>query len=105
MAVNLPRQYLICYDIADPRRLARVHRYLSGHAVPLQYSVFSALLRRRELDDLMAGVAERINPREDDVRVYPLPESPRAVTIGRSFLPDGIMLVKKGRDLLIPGVA
>ena len=103
MAINVPRQYLICYDIADRRRLARVHRYLSGRAVPLQYSVFSALLRQCELNDLMGGIAERIDPREDDVRVYPRPESPRAVTLGRSFLPAGIMLVRKGRDLLIPG--
>ena len=102
MPVNAPRRYLICYDIADPRRLGRVHRFLSSNAVPLQYSVFTGWYRRHELDEILAGLAEIIDSGEDDVRVYPLPASPRAVGIGRSFFPPGIMLVERGRDLLTP---
>ncbi len=103
MAFNHPRQYLICYDIADRRRLVRVHRFLTTRAVALQYSVFSAVLRRRELEDILENLEERIDAREDDVRVYPLPDAPQATTIGRSFLPEGITLIKQGKDLLRPG--
>ncbi len=103
MAINQPRQYLICYDIADPRRLARVHRFLTTRALALQYSVFSAVLRRRELEDILENLEERIDVRKDDVRVYPLPDAPQATTIGRFFLPEGITLIARGKDLMIAG--
>ncbi len=103
MAINQPRQYLICYDIADPRRLGRVHRFLTTCAVALQYSVFSAILRRKELEYILANLEERIDVREDDVRVYPLPDAPQATTIGRSFLPEGITLIEQGKDIMFPG--
>lgn len=32
--------YLVCYDVRDPRRLQRVHRHLLAVGIPLQYSVF-----------------------------------------------------------------
>jgi hypothetical protein len=36
--------WLVCYDIAEPRRLARVGRAAREFAVPLQYSVLWARL-------------------------------------------------------------
>ena len=36
--------WLVCYDIAEPRRLARVWRAVREFGVPLQYSVFWARL-------------------------------------------------------------
>ncbi len=103
MATNQPRQYLICYDIADPRRLTRVHRFLTTRAVALQYSVFSAILRRRELEDILENLDERIDPRKDDVRIYTLPDVPRVTAIGRSFLPEGITFIEQGKDLMLTG--
>ncbi len=35
-----PTTWLVCYDISDPRRLQRVHKTISRHGIPLQYSVF-----------------------------------------------------------------
>ena len=40
MSYTERRNWLVAYDIASPRRLARVHRYLKRHAIPVQYSVF-----------------------------------------------------------------
>ena len=33
-------QYLIGYDIADPKRLQRIYRRMTNYATPIQYSVF-----------------------------------------------------------------
>lgn len=84
--------YLICYDIADPVRLQRVHAFLRRHAMPVQYSVFLARLSERRLVQLLAEVAGRIDPRSDDVRAYPIPQDPEAVTLGRQYLPPGVLL-------------
>jgi CRISPR-associated protein Cas2 len=85
--------YLIAYDIADPARLQRVHRFLKRHGMALQYSVFLARLSGPGLQALLAGVEELIEPREDDVRAYALPVQPEWTLLGRRVLPDGIGLV------------
>ena len=97
MANNEHRLHLICYDIADPRRLGRVHRYLRGRAVPVQYSVFMAELTSTQLDAIIEGLGERINSRYDDIRIYRLPGKPRIIGLGQSCFPDGILLVSCGR--------
>ncbi len=82
--------FLICYDIADPRRLVRVHRFLLRHAMPVQYSVFVGRFSRTALRALMAGLAVRINARQDDVRIYRIPERPDLVRLGSAALPEGV---------------
>lgn len=93
---DVPRRYLLCYDIADPKRLTRVHRFVSKRAAPLQYSVFIAEMTPFVLDRLLASVAALIKHMEDDVRVYPLPDRIRFATLGRSALPDGVIAVGIG---------
>ncbi|WJW76678.1 CRISPR-associated endonuclease Cas2 [Thiohalobacter sp. IOR34] len=92
MAVRESRFYLVCYDISDPRRLARLHRYLSARAVPVQYSVFILWADSVKVDALVREILEIINPREDDVRVYPLPRQIELETLGRRGLPEGLLL-------------
>lgn len=82
MALNHPALRLICYDIAHPRRLARLHRFISRHATMLQFSVYVARLKAGDLADLRNGIASRIVPGEDDVRIYTLPERATWVTLG-----------------------
>lgn len=93
---DTPCRYLVCYDIADPKRLTRVHRFVSKHAAPLQYSVFMAEMNASALDLLLACVAGLIKQVEDDVRIYPLPDSIQFATLGRSSLPDGVIAVGRG---------
>jgi CRISPR-associated protein Cas2 len=92
MSFSEAHLYLICYDIADPRRLQRVHAFLRRHAMPVQYSVFLARLTERRLLNLLADLARRIDPRSDDVRAYPIPHEAEAVTMGRQYLPPGVVL-------------
>lgn len=86
-------KYLVCYDIADAGRLARVCRFLKGHGVHLQLSVFLCSLTWPELGQLKAELAERINATEDDVRIYPLPADEPLVALGRGDrVPEGVSL-------------
>jgi CRISPR-associated protein Cas2 len=56
------KTYLVCYDICDDRRLAKVHKTLRGFGDHLQYSIFECQLTpadlgrcRHRLGDIHAG--------------------------------------------------
>ena len=93
MAIHAPQLFLLAYDIADPRRLARVHRTVKRQGLPLQYSVFLIADTPAVLDGLLAELDDIIDPRADDIRVYPLPTRLDADSYGRQFLPMGVMLL------------
>jgi CRISPR-associated protein Cas2 len=78
--------WLVCYDIAEPRRLARVWRAVREFGVPLQYSVFWARLDGIGLGEALGAIATRIDPRTDDVRLYPLPENVQITGLGRDVV-------------------
>lgn len=82
--------YIICYDIAQPRRLGRVFRFLKKYAAPLQYSVFLFSGDDRQLDRCLAGAARLIDAEEDDLRAYPLPARGLKARLGKPALPAGI---------------
>ena len=63
--------YLICYDIADPRRVQKMGRELDKLAIRIQYSVFYAPSATQEmLFDIIETIDGIIEPEEDDVRIY-----------------------------------
>ena len=86
----MSKPYLITYDIAGPRRLARLHRKLKRFATPIQYSVFHGQLTDKSLQDVVRLIHDIINPKMDDVRIYPLPKNGWARSFGKSVLPTGI---------------
>ena len=90
MPANQRRLFLLAYDIADPRRLVRVHRTVRNHGVPLQYSLFLVPGTAADIDQLLAQLDEIIAPTEDDIRVYPLPQMLDVVQYGRQWMPHGI---------------
>lgn len=65
-------RYLVCYDIADPKRLARVHKALLGFGEWLQYSVFACDLTPQRRVELLVALIGIINVREDRVMVADL---------------------------------
>lgn len=83
-------EFVVCYDIANPRRLGRLHRFLRKRAVSLQYSVFLFVGDDRQLDRLMADAEQLIHAREDDLRAYPLPSRGLKARLGRPALAEGI---------------
>lgn len=92
MPANQRRPYLLAYDIADPKRLVRVHRTVRGSGMALQYSVFLVVGNTRDLDQLLAALDDIIKPARDDIRVYPLPMQFDAEQYGRQWLPGGVDL-------------
>lgn len=87
------RSYLIAYDIRDPKRLGRIHRYLKRIGLALQYSVFVVRLTDRQLDRVMMALSRRIDARCDDVRAYPVPADPEWLWLGRETLPEEVYLL------------
>jgi CRISPR-associated protein Cas2 len=82
--------FIIGYDIANPRRLQRVHREMCKHAGPLEYSIFLLVGSQDDKDRCLAEMADLIVASVDDVRCYPLPARGFQGRIGRAGLPAGI---------------
>lgn len=92
MAQNQSRLFLLCYDVADPTRLGKVHRLLVKRGIPVQYSVFLLYGTTGTASECLAEVGELIDPREDDVRCYPLPAKAEYEHLGRQLVPEGLVL-------------
>jgi CRISPR-associated protein Cas2 len=91
MAQNDTARYLVTYDIADPRRLGRLYRFMKKQGIPVQYSVFQVEASATEIGALMVKIAKMIHPDADDVRAYRVPEKTWQVTLGTSILPDDVL--------------
>lgn len=74
--------YLVCYDIREPRRLARVYKLMKGRGLHIQYSVFHCRLTWPNLLELKASLAGLIDERVDDIRIYPLPAEEKVIIMG-----------------------
>ncbi|MBX5472207.1 MAG: CRISPR-associated endonuclease Cas2 [Acetobacteraceae bacterium] len=92
--MSAPHYWLVGYDIASPRRLRRVHRYLKKRAFPVQYSLFLMRGTLRELERLLHDLAQLIHPRRDDVRAWPVPVSTHVVTFGRGLAEDIVIVLR-----------
>lgn len=68
----MKRLYLVCYDIGEPRRLARVHKKLKGYGDPVELSVFVCALSERRHVELRIVLKALINEREDRVLIVDL---------------------------------
>ncbi|ART83442.1 CRISPR-associated endonuclease Cas2 [Oceanisphaera profunda] len=89
------RHYLICYDIRQPRRLQRIHKWLTKHATALQYSVFLANLNKAELNQVRQGLQKLMEESEDDVRIFAVQAPEHAFIIGKPlrFCAAGLVFV------------
>ena len=69
--------FLLTYDIADPKRLAKVAKAMEAVGERVQDSVFEAYLNDVELDKLLKKVQKVMKAEEDSLRVYVLCEACR----------------------------
>ena len=82
--------YIICYDIADPRRLGRIHRALKKQATPVQAAVFLFCGSDQQLQRCLDELQRLMDPHADDIRAYPLPQRGLRLVLGPSTLPEGV---------------
>lgn len=85
-------RHLIAYDIADTRRLQKAHRYLTQHALPLQNSVFLHIGSQEQAQQCFDGLCRMLDVKQDNLRLYPLPNSSSIHTLGKPALPEGIIV-------------
>lgn len=74
--------YLVAYDIADPRRLRRVHQAVKGYSTGGQKSVHECFLSLAEREALSAELARLIDPAEDSVLMLRLDPRMGVHTLG-----------------------
>ncbi|MEW6287105.1 MAG: CRISPR-associated endonuclease Cas2 [Chloroflexota bacterium] len=89
--------YLLTYDIADPKRLAKVAKAMEAVGERVQDSVFEAYLNDVELEKLLNKVRKIMRDDEDSLRLYALCASCRGrlrvLGQGRITPPPGTMIV------------
>jgi len=86
-----PRAWLVSYDIAAPRRLARVARLMERNGVRIQYSVFVVAMDSTELSGLREQLATVIDDSEDDIRFYPVATHGRSDVQGALLTPSEML--------------
>lgn len=87
----MKRNYLVCYDIRDDKRLRKVFGFTKQHGLHIQYSVFLCKFSWTELQNFKSQLLELINEREDDIRIYPLPAKIKVTVMGcGNRIPEGV---------------
>ena len=61
------QRFLVCYDIANPKRLRRVEKTVKAFGSRIQYSVFECLLDGLRLQQLRKNLNEIINSDHDQI--------------------------------------
>jgi len=80
--------YLVCYDVASPQRLYRVHRYLNGFRIGGQKSFFECWLTPTDLRDVRKELAGLIDSEEDRVHIFQLDPRMKMECMGRATPPQ-----------------
>jgi CRISPR-associated protein Cas2 len=61
------QRFIVCYDIANPKRLRRVEKTVKAFGSRVQFSVFECLLDATRLQQLRKNLGEIINSDHDQV--------------------------------------
>ncbi len=77
--------YMMCYDISDPKRLAKTAKTLENYGIRVQKSFFQCEMRKSMMEGLKQDILKIINVEQDFFFVYPLCDdcTRKAVKIGK----------------------
>ncbi|MDO8723669.1 MAG: CRISPR-associated endonuclease Cas2 [Syntrophales bacterium] len=81
---------IVAYDIADPKRLAKIAKIMLDYGSRVQKSIFEVYVKGRIFDELRRRVEETIVPAEDGVKYFPICEkcSSTVEIIGQGIFVD-----------------
>ena len=82
------RSMLVCYDIADAKRLRKVERITEGYGYRLQESVFFCRLSQLLKAKLIQNISDVINSKDDQFIIIDLGAA-------ENILDDAVVLGKK----------
>jgi len=74
--------YIVAYDIADPKRLRKVHKVVKRHATGGQKSAFECFLSGTERKQLISSCRSIINESEDRLALIPVEMRARPMLCG-----------------------
>jgi CRISPR-associated protein Cas2 len=65
------KDFLLCYDISDKKRLSKIAKIIEADAMRIQRSVyFYEKVSKKELKQMIERVLEVLDEKADDFRVY-----------------------------------
>ena len=83
--------YLVCYDVVKDTRRNRVAKLLKGYGLRVQKSVFECLLNDDQLELLKTRIDRTLEPKEDQVRFYPMSGHTRRKVLVMGMQPDRVI--------------
>lgn len=63
---------IVAYDIADPRRLAKIAKIMKDYGSRVQKSIFEVAARGGVFEEMLRRVEATIVPEEDGVKYFPV---------------------------------
>ena len=84
------KSFLVCYDIRDPKRLRKVHRFRKAYGEGWPYSVFYCPLKSIDRVRLENGLREIVNLKEDQILIVDLGSNEDAARESSTFMGVGI---------------
>lgn len=84
------RRYVLCFDVPDNRRRAKLVKCLRNYGARVQRSVFEAVLDHKKFTEMETGVMKIVNPGEDSFFAYHLCANceKRVLRHGRQIAPE-----------------
>ena len=80
--------YLIGYDIADPKRLKKIHKQLKNDGIAVQKSLFFVQGNEDKIIHLMKILSKKMDLSVDDLRAYPITDPKEVWTNNKNPLAD-----------------
>lgn len=79
-------RYLVAYDIADSKRLYRVHKKVEAYAIGGQKSFYECWLTKHELAHFKQEISEIMEKDEDRVMIFQLHSDTEPLLFGKAKL-------------------
>ena len=85
-------EFLIAYDIADTKRVAKLGRFLLKIGVRIEYSIFYVKASKDEIIEIAMKINDIIDTEMDDVRIYEIEDY--GIALGAADLLDELFIIK-----------